>query len=92
MLSSAEGKATETSSNTQTHQTKKHIKNTSKNTHISKNKQLESLRTSFFTATVAGVPVVLVRPAEGTGSNLFRGGRIYGGGYNETEAYLYFCR
>ncbi|GFR45977.1 hypothetical protein Agub_g7449, partial [Astrephomene gubernaculifera] len=50
------------------------------------------LRTQVFQGTVQGCPVYLVRPAEGTGSNIFRGGRIYGGSYNEMEAYLYFCR
>lgn len=53
---------------------------------------LEPLRTSVFSATIAGVPVLLVRPADATRSNLFKGARIYGGGYNETEAYTYFCR
>ena len=36
--------------------------------------------------------MVLLRPADWDGCNLFRGGRIYGGSYNELEAYLYFCR
>ena len=54
--------------------------------------QQGTLETSAFAATVAGVPVVLLRPSPASGSGLFRGGRIYGGGYNETEAYLYFCR
>jgi hypothetical protein len=45
-----------------------------------------------FSCRIAGVPVTLLKPAESTGSGLFRGGRIYGGSYNETEAYLYFCR
>ncbi|GLC45319.1 hypothetical protein PLESTB_000309300 [Pleodorina starrii] len=51
-----------------------------------------SLRTSVFWGRVQGCPVFLLRPAAGTNSNIFRGGRIYGGSYNEMEAYLYFCR
>ena len=39
----------------------------------------------------SGVPVVLLRPADWSSCGLFRGPRIYGGSYNETEAYLYFC-
>ena len=35
--------------------------------------------------------MLLVRPDWGA-CNLFQGGRIYGGSYNEAEAYLYFCR
>eukprot|EP00850_Spirogloea_muscicola_P010526 SM000062S19912 [mRNA] locus=s62:323189:328432:+ [translate_table: standard] len=38
--------------------------------------------------TVAGVPVTFLKPA----NNFFDGGRIYGGSYNETEAYLFFSR
>jgi len=38
------------------------------------------------------VPVILIRPADWNSCNLFRGGRIYGGSYNEMESYLYFCR
>ena len=52
-----------------------------------------SLKTLAWRGSIDGVPVILLRPDwEETGSNLFRGGRIYGGSYNETEAYLYFCR
>ena len=51
----------------------------------------ESLRTLAFRARIDGVPVVLLRPDWGA-SNLFRGDRIYGGSYNELEAYLYFSR
>lgn len=51
-----------------------------------------SLLTSAWSATISGIPVLLLRPADGTPGNLFRGGRIYGGSYNEAEAYLYFCR
>ncbi|KAI8463844.1 MAG: soluble starch synthase [Monoraphidium minutum] len=54
--------------------------------------QVDSTPTSVFSARIAGVPVWLVKPAEAAGSGLFRGSRIYGGSYNETEAYLYFCR
>lgn len=38
-----------------------------------------------------GVPVILLRPDWGA-TNIFQGDRIYGGSYNETEAYLYFSR
>ncbi|GIM11576.1 hypothetical protein Vretimale_15059 [Volvox reticuliferus] len=51
-----------------------------------------SLRTSVFWGRVQGCPVYLLRPAEDTNCNIFRGGKIYGGSYNEMEAYLYFCR
>ena len=40
---------------------------------------------------IDGCPVILLRPDWGQ-SNLFKGGRIYGGSYNEPEAYLYFSR
>lgn len=53
---------------------------------------VESLRTSAFTGQIDGVPVLLLRPADWDACSLFRGGRIYGGSYNELEAYLYFCR
>jgi hypothetical protein len=39
-----------------------------------------------------GLQVLLLRPADWDSCNLFHGGRIYGGSYNELEAYLYFCR
>ena len=55
------------------------------------NMRTESLRTLAFRAKIDGVPVVLLRPDWGA-SNLFRGDRIYGGSYNELEAYLYFSR
>ena len=52
-----------------------------------------SLKTQAWRGTIDGCPVILLRPDwEATGSPLFRGGRIYGGSYNEAEAYLYFCR
>ena len=38
---------------------------------------------------IEGVPVVLLKPLD---SNLFRGSAIYGGSYNETQAYLVFSR
>ncbi|EFN53763.1 hypothetical protein CHLNCDRAFT_25546 [Chlorella variabilis] len=52
---------------------------------------LGSLRTQVYTGKIEGCPVLLVRPEWGQ-TNLFRGGRIYGGVYNEAEAYLYFSR
>lgn len=54
--------------------------------------QIDHTPTSIFRGVIAGVPVALIRPSEGAGSGLFRGSRIYGGSYNEVEAYLYFCR
>lgn len=39
--------------------------------------------------SIEGVPVVLLKPLD---SNFFRGSAIYGGSYNETQAYLIFCR
>ncbi len=51
----------------------------------------EGLKTLAFRTRIDGVPVVLLRPDWGAG-NLFRGSRIYGGSYNELEAYLYFSR
>ncbi|KAG2494247.1 hypothetical protein HYH03_007602 [Edaphochlamys debaryana] len=51
-----------------------------------------SLKTSVFWGRVQGCPVFLLKPADDTNCNIFRGGRIYGGSYNEMEAYLYFCR
>ncbi|KAF8055587.1 SS4 [Scenedesmus sp. PABB004] len=54
--------------------------------------QIGSLRTSVWRGVIGGVPVVLLRPADWDSCNLFRGGRIYGGSYNEMESYLYFCR
>lgn len=54
--------------------------------------QVGSLRTAVFRGVIGGVPVMLLRPSEWDACNLFRGGRIYGGSYNEMESYLYFCR
>ncbi|GMH38139.1 hypothetical protein BSKO_06023 [Bryopsis sp. KO-2023] len=53
--------------------------------------QEHSLKTSIWKGKIAGVQVFLVRP-DWDSCNIFRGGRIYGGSYNELEAYLYFCR
>jgi starch synthase len=53
--------------------------------------QAGNLRTQVYTGKIEGCPVILIRP-DWNESNLFRGGRIYGGSYNEAEAYLYFSR
>lgn len=53
--------------------------------------QQHSLKTSVWKGKIAGVQVFLLRPDWGE-CNIFRGSRIYGGSYNELEAYLYFCR
>jgi starch synthase len=50
-----------------------------------------SLKTHFFKGVIDGCPVILVRP-DWEQSNLFKGDRIYGGSYNEAEAYLFFSR
>ena len=49
------------------------------------------LRTRVWGGVLDGVAVLLVRP-DWDACGLFRGARIYGGSYNEAEAYLYFCR
>ncbi len=54
--------------------------------------RVSPLRTSAFTGKIDGVPVLLLRPADWDACSLFRGQAIYCGGYNELEAYLYFCR
>lgn len=55
--------------------------------------EVYTLKTQAWSAIIEGCPVILLRPDwDSTGSNLFRGRRIYGGSYNEAEAYLYFCR
>ncbi|BDA42114.1 Glycogen synthase 1 [Coccomyxa sp. Obi] len=53
--------------------------------------QHSSLRTSVFRGKIDSIPVLLLRP-DWDACNIFRGGRIYGGSYNELEAYLYFSR
>ena len=53
--------------------------------------QIGSLTTQVWTGKIEGCPVLLIRPDWGQ-SNLFKGSRIYGGSYNEPEAYLYFNR
>ena len=50
-----------------------------------------SLRTAAYSGRIGGCDVVLLRP-DWDEANYFRGGGIYGGSYNETEAYLYFSR
>lgn len=54
--------------------------------------QVGYLRTAVYRGVIGDVPVILLRPADWDSCNLFRGGRIYGGSYNEMESYLYFCR
>jgi len=53
--------------------------------------QVGSLKTQVYTATCEGIKMVLLRP-DWSECNIFKGGRVYAGSYNETEAYLYFCR
>jgi len=50
------------------------------------------LRTSCYSGVIGGCKVLLLRPTDSKSSNIFKGGAIYGGSYNELEAYLYFCR
>ena len=47
----------------------------------------EQLGVSAFSGRLDGIDVLLLRP-DWNKTNLFRGGRIYGGSYNETEAYV----
>ena len=54
--------------------------------------RLQNMSTSMHTGVIGGCNVILLKPASKEGSNIFVGGKIYGGSYNETEAYLYFCR
>lgn len=51
-----------------------------------------TLRTSVHRARIDGIPVLLISPADRNACNIFKGDRIYGGSYNELEAYLYFSR
>lgn len=52
-----------------------------------------AVRTLCYSATCEGCRLLLLRPDwDADGGNIFRGGRVYAGSYNETEAYLYFCR
>lgn len=53
--------------------------------------QQGSLKTLVYRGKIDGVPVLLLRP-DWDVSNIFKGSRIYGGSYNEMEAYLYFSR
>lgn len=54
--------------------------------------RLDNFSTSMYTGNIGGCNVILLRPASKERSNIFVGGKIYGGSYNELEAYLYFCR
>jgi len=47
--------------------------------------------THVYSGRIAGVNLLLLQPDHAT-SNFFVCDRIYGGSYNEIEAYLYFCR
>ncbi|KAL6780709.1 SSS4 [Auxenochlorella protothecoides x Auxenochlorella symbiontica] len=47
-------------------------------------------RCEAFSATVEGCRVLLLRPVDQ--GSLFQGQSVYGGAYNETEAYLHFSR
>ena len=51
-----------------------------------------SLRAAVHRATIDGINVLLIAPADRNACNIFKGDRIYGGSYNELEAYLFFCR
>ena len=50
------------------------------------------MKTSAYSGNIGGCDVILLKPHEETNSNIFKGGAIYGGSYNELEAYLYFSR
>jgi starch synthase len=49
------------------------------------------LQTLAYSGEIEGIPVVLLRP-DWQATNLFQGDQIYGGSYNELEAYLFFSR
>ena len=48
----------------------------------------DHIRCEIFTGMISKTPVVLLKPE----NHFFKGSRIYGGSYNELEAYLFFCR
>jgi len=54
--------------------------------------RIDQFGTSMFSGVIGGCNVILLRPSGRERSNIFVGGKIYGGSYNELEAYLYFCR
>ena len=54
--------------------------------------KLDNFSTSMYTGVIGGCNVILLKPAAKERSNIFVGGKIYGGSYNELESYLYFCR
>jgi starch synthase len=51
-----------------------------------------TVQTAMYTGKIDGCDVILLKPASTENSNIFVGNKIYGGSYNELEAYLYFCR
>ncbi|XP_068332033.1 uncharacterized protein [Pyrus communis] len=44
--------------------------------------------TNAYTGVVSGIPVILIDPSH----HFFKGHHVYGGSYNELEAYLFFSR
>jgi len=50
------------------------------------------MKTSAYSGNIGGCDVILLKPHDDMNSNIFKGGAIYGGSYNELEAYLYFSR
>lgn len=44
--------------------------------------------TNAYRGTVSGIPMIFIEPS----NNFFRGQSVYGGSYNEMEAYLFFSR
>ena len=51
-----------------------------------------NFRTTAMRGRVNGIDVILLKPHDDERSNIFQGSKIYGGSYDEREAYLYFCR
>ena len=47
-----------------------------------------NISSKVYRGQVGGLNVILIQPD----SHMFVGGAIYGGGYNEMEAYLFFSR
>ena len=54
--------------------------------------RMSDFQWSMYSGKIGGCPIIGLRPAFREGSNLFVGQKIYGGSYNEAEAYLSFCR
>jgi len=54
--------------------------------------KVSMMKTSAYSGNIGGCNVILLKPHDEANSNIFKGGKIYGGSYNELDAYLYFSR